>query len=73
MIKELDTVVLAHAVVEYDLKQGDIGVVVHVYRDNAAYEVEFVTGKGRTVAVLRLQPEEIRPFCNQEILHVREI
>jgi hypothetical protein len=73
MIKELDTVVLAHDVVEHGLKQGDIGAVVHVYRDNAAYEVEFVTGEGQTVAVLTLLPEDIRPIRKQEILHVREL
>lgn len=73
MIKELDTVVLAHDVVEHGLKQGDIGAVVHVYRDNAAYEVEFVTGEGQTVAVLTLLAEAIRPIRKQEILHVREL
>jgi hypothetical protein len=73
MIKELDTVVLAQDVVEYGLKQGDIGAVVHVYRDNAAYEVEFVSGEGQTVAVLTLLPTNIRPIRKQEILHVREL
>jgi hypothetical protein len=73
MMKELDTVVLTHDIAQHGLKQGDIGTVVHVYQDSAAYEVEFVTGEGRTVAVLTLQPEEIRPFRNQEILHVREL
>jgi hypothetical protein len=73
MIKELDTVVLAQDVVEHGLKQGDIGAVVHVYRDNAAYEVEFVSGEGQTVAVLTLLPTNIRPIRKQEILHVREL
>jgi regulator of protease activity HflC (stomatin/prohibitin superfamily) len=70
--EELDTVVLTRDITEHGLKQGDIGAVVHVYQDSAAFEVEFVTGKGRTVAVLTLQPEEIRPIHNQEILHVRQ-
>lgn len=73
MMKELNTAVLTQDIAEYKLKQGDVGAVVHVYRDNAAYEVEFVTGGGQTVAVLTLLPEDIRPFRNQEILHVREI
>jgi ATP-dependent exoDNAse (exonuclease V) alpha subunit len=73
MMKELDTVILTHDLAEHGLKQGDIGTVVHVYRDIASYEVEFVTGDGRTLAVLTLRPEEIRPIHNQEILHVREL
>jgi hypothetical protein len=73
MIKELDTVVLSRDVDEYGLKIGDIGTAVHVYRDNAAYEVEFITGEGQTVAVLTLTPKDIRPRRKGEILHVREL
>ena len=72
MIRELDTVVLAHDVAEYNLAKGDIGAVVHCYRDNAAFEVEFVTAEGKTVALLTLTLEDIRPMHNREILHVRE-
>ena len=73
MINELDTVVLSHDVEEHGLQQGDIGAVVHVYQDAAAYEVEFVTGEGDTVAVLTLTADDIRPMNEREILHVREI
>ncbi|MCZ7670435.1 MAG: DUF4926 domain-containing protein [Chloroflexi bacterium] len=73
MIKELDTIVLSHDVEAYGLKQGDIGAVVHVYKDGAAYEVEFVTGEGETVAVLTLVAQDIRPMNEYEILHVREL
>jgi hypothetical protein len=34
------------------MKRDDIGAVVHCYRDNLAFEVEFVTGEGKTVALL---------------------
>ena len=73
MIRELDTVVLTHDVLEHGLKSGDLGAVVHVYRDDAAYEVEFVTAEGRTVALLTLQPADIRPMSDTEILHAREL
>lgn len=73
MISELDTVVLAHGIQVYGLKRGDIGAVVHVYRDDSAYEVEFVTGEGETVAVLTLTADDIRPMRKHEILHVREL
>ncbi|MBE2223565.1 MAG: DUF4926 domain-containing protein [Anaerolineae bacterium] len=73
MIKELDTIVLSHDVEAYGLKQGDIGAVVHVYKGGAAYEVEFVTGEGETVAVLTLAAQDIRLMNEYEILHVREL
>lgn len=73
MIKELDTVVLTHAIEEYGLKKGDIGAVVHCYADGSAFEIEFVTAEGKTLAVLTLTSEDIRLMSNREILHVREI
>jgi hypothetical protein len=73
MIHELDTVVLARDVDEYGLKQGDIGAVVHCYRDGAAFEVEFVTAEGRTIALLTLNRADIRPIGGREVLHVREL
>ena len=73
MIRELDTVVLTHDIDEHDLKAGDIGAVVHCYRDTEAYEVEFVTAEGRTVALLTLTHADIRPMSDREILHVREL
>jgi len=72
MIHELDTVVLAHSIAEYSLNAGDVGAVVHVYKDNTAYEVEFVTGEGETIAILTLKPSDIRAMRRREILHVRK-
>ena len=73
MIRELDTVVLTRDLAEHGLQAGDVGAVVHGYRDNAAFEVEFVTAEGRTVAVVTLTPADIRPMAGKEILHVREL
>ena len=73
MIRELDTVVLAHDIDKYGLKQGDLGAVVHCYGDRAAFEVEFATAEGRTVAVLTLNKEDIRSMGSREILHVRQL
>ncbi len=73
MIKELDLVVLNHDVADHPLKAGDIGTVVHCYKDNAAFEVEFLTAEGETVALLTLAADEIRPRLSSEILHVREV
>ena len=73
MIRELDTVVLTHDIDEYCLKQGDIVAVVHCYKDGAAFEVEFVTAEGRTIALLTLSRVDIRPIGGREVLHVREL
>lgn len=73
MIRELDTVVLTHDIEEHDLKQGDVGAVVHCYSDGAAFEVEFVTAEGKTIALLTLTPGDIRPLSGREILHAREL
>lgn len=73
MISELDMVVLTSDLSEHSLQKGDVGAVVHVYGVGEAYEVEFVTAEGRTVAVLTLTGADIRPIAAGEILHVREV
>jgi hypothetical protein len=72
MYSELDTVVLAHDLKEHSLTRGDVGTIVHRYAEGKAYEVEFVTGEGKTIAVVTLETTDIRPMQRQEILHVRE-
>ena len=56
MFNELETVVLTRDIAEHGLKNGDIGAAVHSYQDGTAFEVEFVTGGGGTIAVLTLDP-----------------
>lgn len=73
MFNELDTVVLSRDLKELGLARGDVGAVVHAYSDGKAYEVEFVTGEGKTIAVTTLTNSDIRPMQRQEILHVRTI
>ena len=73
MIRELDTVVLTHDIAEHDLKKGDIGAVVHCYKNGSAFEVEFVTADGKTIALLMLNRKDIRPIAGRELLHVREL
>jgi hypothetical protein len=73
MIRELDTVVLIKDEEELGLKSGDVGAVVYIYESGQAFEVEFVTASGETIAVLTLTESEIRPMQEQEILHVRSL
>jgi hypothetical protein len=72
-MKELDLVVLTHDIPEHGLLAGDLGTIVHGYTDGQAWEVEFVTAEGRTVAVLTLTRADIRPMGSHEILHVRAL
>jgi putative heme iron utilization protein len=72
-MRELETVVLTRDFPEYGLSCGDIGVVVHCYKGRTAFEVEFVTGKGETLAVITLESKDVRSMHPNEILHAREI
>lgn len=73
MIHELDTVVLSRDIKENGLKKGDIGAVVHCYKNGTAFEVEFVTAGGETIALLTLAQEDISPMQSSEILHAQEL
>lgn len=73
MINELDTVVLTHDMPEHGLEKGDIGAVVHCCETDTAFEVEFVTVDGSTVALVMLNLDDIRPISGKEVLHVREL
>jgi hypothetical protein len=72
MFDELDTVVLTHDINEHGLVEGDLGTIVHSYSDEEAFEVEFVTSEGKTIALVALSSNDIRPIASREILHVRE-
>jgi len=73
MIQELDTVVLTHDLPEHGLEQGDVGAIVHVYGEGRAFEVEFVTAAGKTLAVVTAAAADIRPMAATEVLHVRQV
>jgi hypothetical protein len=55
------------------LEAGDVGTVVHVYRDGLAYEVEFTTLDGRTTAVVTVEAAQVRTVGRREITHAREL
>lgn len=73
MIKELDRVVLTTDLPEHGLKRGDVGTAVLVHRNGAAFEVEFVTLRGRTVAVATVEASQLRPVGKRDITHAREL
>ena len=73
MIKAHDRVVLKAAVPTEGLEAGDVGTVVHVYKDGLAYEVEFTTLDGKTAAVVTVEAAQARPVGKREITHAREM
>ncbi len=73
ILKEHDRVVLVADVPAEGLVAGDVGTVVHVYRDGQAYEAEFFTLEGKTAAVITLEDSQVRPVGKREITHAREL
>jgi len=73
MIDELDLVVLKRDLPEARLAAGDVGTVVLVHQQGAGYEVEFTTLSGDTVAVVTLDPTDVRPVEAREIVHARAV
>ena len=71
MIKEHDRVVLRKGIPEKGLRTGDVGTVVHVYKKGEAFEVEFFTLHGETVAIATLTASQVRKVLRKEIAHAR--
>jgi hypothetical protein len=73
MIREHDRVVLVKDVPEEGLKAGDVGTVVHIYRQGEAFEIEFMTLDGGTVAIVTVPASQVRTVSKRDITHVREL
>lgn len=71
MIKEHTNVQLVCDLPDQDLREGDVGVVIHCHNHGEAYEVEFMTFAGETVAVCTLKAEFIQPLDQHTIPHAR--
>jgi hypothetical protein len=71
MIKEHDRVVLTKAIPDQGLTAGDVGTVVHVHKKGEAFEVEFLTLHGETVALATLEASQVRSVQKKEITHAR--
>ena len=72
MIKEHDCIVLTQDISDEGLQAGDVGTVVHIHQGGVAYEVEFVTLTGQTVAVATVLSSQLRPVSQQDVAHARE-
>jgi hypothetical protein len=58
-IELLDVVALTVDLREYNLYRGQVGTVVELLADGAAFEVEFSDRNGRTYESVGLRPEQI--------------
>jgi Domain of unknown function (DUF4926) len=70
--KLLDTVVLNRDLPQHGLCAGDLGAVVEVY-DPDGLEVEFVTGSGKTQALVTLSVNDVRPVQENDLVAVRSV
>lgn len=71
MIAEHSLVVLDCNPPHASLNRGDVGTVVHVYKQGQGYEVEFVDGGGKTIALVTVGADDVRPIASGELLHAR--
>ena len=67
MIKEFDTVALTEDLPGTSLYAGAKGVVVMVYNDREAYEVEFFSSAGKTIAVETIEAYKLHQINHNEL------
>lgn len=72
MIAEHERVILLVDMPQHHVQAGDVGVVVHIYHDQTAYEIEFFTLDGHTLDVVTIEATRVRPVSHRNVLHVRE-
>ena len=73
MIKEHDRVILMKDLPAEGLVGGDVGTVVHIYPSGVAFEVEFMTLNGDTVAVVTIDSQDVREAGQRDLPHAREL
>lgn len=72
MIKEFQQVVITEDLPKYQLRAGDLGTVVMIHGNHAGYELEIFSAEGRTLEVVTVEAEQVRPIVASDMLHVRE-
>ena len=73
MIPEHERAVLTVDLPEFDLKAGDVGIVVHIYSDDDGYEIEFFTLDGHTFDVVTVDAAQVRPVSSREVMHAHPL
>lgn len=60
-MKEFERAILLTDLPAEGLVRGDVGTIVHTYKGGEAFEVEFFTLSGRTIAVATVEAADLRP------------
>jgi hypothetical protein len=72
MLKEHSQVILKKPLPALGLQAGDVGIVVNVYDNGAAYEVEFLSTDGHTIGLATIDAADLRPATGSAVVHARE-
>lgn len=72
-LKEHKRAILTVDLPEHQLRAGDVGTIVHIYNNGAAYEVEFFTVDSKTFDVITVNAEQLRPVGSGEMVHARPL
>ncbi|MCH7802361.1 MAG: DUF4926 domain-containing protein [Chloroflexi bacterium] len=73
MYKDHDRIVLTSDIGDEGLMAGDVGTIVHVYRNGEAFEVEFLALDGDTAAIATVNRSQVRSVTNRDITHARRM
>jgi hypothetical protein len=72
-LEELELAALRIDLPQHGLVAGDVGTVVFVHGDHEAYEVEFVSADGHTIALETLDADQVARLEGKRILHSRTL
>ena len=67
MLQEFEQITLTADIPDEELKAGDVGTIVHIHPQGVAYEVEFFSPAGNTIAVATVENYQARPATPDEI------
>lgn len=72
MIEAFERAVLRVDLPDDGLVAGDVGTVVDITSDGKYVTLEFFNLSGKTVAVVPVGIDQVRPVNSNEIMHARE-
>lgn len=73
MLREFQDVVFTVDLPAYHVAAGDVGAVVDVIRNGAAYQVEVFFLDGSTMGVVTADASQIRPITSLDVTHARPL
>jgi len=63
--KQYETVALLEDIPEKNLWRGQVGVIVEIYADGKAYELEFMDDEGYTYALETIYADKVIPLSHK--------